>query len=238
MKLKSSLDSQIYLREVEIFQDLTAAEVDALGERMPIEVVTAGSIFYSPEEPIEVLFLLKKGRVRLYHLSTEGKAFTTAILEPGTFFGEMALLGQVLYSSYAEAITPCMLCLMNRDDAKTLLLDDVRISFRIVEMLSKRLMETEHRLVDLALKRLSARVATQLLQLAHKQVDHAQRAGLPIIEPIAISCTHEELAQMVGAHRETTTRTLNELRGQNLIELHRGRIVLLNLDGLRHIETD
>ncbi len=97
MKAKPNLESQIYLREVDLFQDLSAEEIEALGERMPIKVVDAGTIFYSSQEPTEMLFLLKKGRVRLYHLSSEGKTFTTAIIEAGTFFGEMTLLGQRLH---------------------------------------------------------------------------------------------------------------------------------------------
>ncbi len=238
MKAKPNLESQIYLREVDLFQDLSAEEIEALGERMPIKVVDAGTIFYSSQEPTEMLFLLKKGRVRLYHLSSEGKTFTTAIIEAGTFFGEMTLLGQRLHDGYAEATAPCMLCLMNRDDVKTLLLGDLRISYRIVEMLGQRLIETEHRLVDLALKRVSARLASLLLQLAQKQTDHEQRAGLTVTDAVRVTCTHEELSRMVGAQRETTTRILSELRIQGLIELHRGWIVLLNLDGLRQLSAD
>lgn len=237
-RLQPSFDDQIYLREVELFQDLSPDEIKALGERMPIQVVDTGTVFYSPQEPTEVLFLLKKGRVRLYHLSAEGKVFTTATLAAGTFFGEMTLLGQVLHGSYAEAITPCMLCLMSREDVRTLLLGDLRISYRIVAMLGRRLIETERRLVDLALKHVPARLVSLLLQLAYKQLDHERRAGLTSAGPVDVSCTHEELAQMVGSHRETATRILHELRDQGLIELHRSRIVVLDPDGLRQLSGD
>jgi len=239
MKAKLAfLEGQIYLRDVELFQDLTADEIDALAERMPIQVVDAGTVFYTPQEPTEILFLLKKGRVRLYYLSAEGKAFTTAILEAGTFFGEMTLLGQALYDSYAEAITPCMLCLMSRDDVRTLLLGDRRIAFRIVEMLGRRLVESQHRLADFVLKSVSARLASLLLQLAHKQKSRQQKVDLTSTGFVEVACTHEELAQMIGTQRETTTRTLKELRGQGLIELHRGRIMLLNMDGLQKLSAD
>lgn len=238
MRAKPVLDRQIYLRDVELFQDLTPDEIEALSERMPMKDVAAGTVFYSPHKPTEVLFLVKRGRVRLYHLSAEGKTFTTAIFEAGTFFGEMVLLGQALYGSYAEAITPCTLCLMSRDDVKTLLLGDVRISYRIVEMLGHRLLETEQRLADLALKRVPARLAALLLELAHKHANYEQRAGIPHTEPVEVSCTHEELAHLVGAHRETTTRILNELRSRGLVELRRGRVVLLNPEGLRELSAD
>ncbi len=236
MKTKFAFEQQIYLRDVDLFQDLTDEEIKALGERMPMREVAAGTIFYRPDEPTEVLFLIRSGRVRLYHLSAEGKDFTTAVLEPGTFFGEMTLLGQRLYGSYAEAVTPCVLCLMSRDDVRTLLLSDRRIAYRAVEMLGQRLIESERRLADLALKRVPARLAAALLLLAHNELEHKQDA--PLVEPIEVVCTHEELSHMVGTHRETITRVLNELQGQGLIELHRGRIVLLDPEGLRQLRDD
>ncbi len=120
-RLEQRLDKQGYLTEVDIFRDLSPEEIDALGKHAPMRDVGAGTLFYSPLDPTEVLFILKAGRVRLYHLSPDGKALTTAILESGTIFGEMALLGQGLSGSYAEALTPCVLCLMSREDVVTLL---------------------------------------------------------------------------------------------------------------------
>ncbi len=97
--MKHTLNKQIYLREVDLFQDLTSEEIDALSERVPLKVVPAKTIFYSPQDSTETLFVIKKGRVRLYQLSATGKTFTTATLESGTFFGEMSLLGQTVYGS-------------------------------------------------------------------------------------------------------------------------------------------
>lgn len=227
-----ALDKYNYLREVEIFRDLTGEELKALGQRAPMSHVEAGTIFYSPEEPTEVLFILKQGRVRLYHLSPEGKALTTAILEAGTIFGEMALLGQGLHGSYAEALTPCVLCLMSREDVKTLLLGDPRIAYRIAETLGRRLVEVERRLSDFAFKRVPERLAALLLQLARER-----RSWLGIPGPSEVMCTHEELADMAGAYRETVTKILNEFRSQGLIELHRGKIIILDPTGLQKLSA-
>lgn len=231
-KPQATFEGQIYLREVELFQDLSPEELKMMEKMMPIKKVEAGNVFYCPTQPAEVLFLVKKGRVNLYHLSAEGTAFTTATVEAGTFFGEMTLVGQSLYGSYAEAVTPCLLCIMSREDVKMGLLGDLRISSRLVETLGRRLIETEQRLADFALKSVAARVATLLLQMARSPQAREQRKALFATKTIEISCTHEELAQGVGAYRETVTKILNEWRGQKLVDLHRGRILLLNLDGL------
>ncbi len=228
----TAFDKHGSLREVDIFRDLTPAEIEALGQRAPMREIGAGTQIYAPDQPTEVLFILKSGRVRLYHLSVDGKALTTAILEAGTIFGEMALLGQELYGSYAEALTPCVLCLMSREDVQTLLLSDPRIAARIAEFLGRRLIDAERRLSDFAFKRLPERLAALLLEHASDR-----RAWLGRSPHLEVRYTHSELAEMTGTYRETVTKILNEFQQSQLIRLHRGRIVVLDPAGLQQISA-
>ncbi len=227
-------DKSSYLRDVDIFRDLEQEEIDRLGKHAPMQRVVTGTVFYSPEQAAEVLFILKEGRVRLYHLSVDGKALTTAIFEAGTIFGEMALLGQQLHASYAEALTPCLLCLMSREDVKALLLSDPRIAARIAEILGQRLINAERRLSDFAFKSIPQRVASLLLQLARPARTRFFRTSNTLEVPF----THEALADMAGTYRETVTRILNEFRVQDLIELRRGRVILLDPAGLYALNRD
>jgi len=200
-----------------------------MGKRAPMQRVPAGTVFYSPEQAAEVLFMLKEGQVRLYQLSADGKALTTAVLEAGTIFGEMALLGQQLHQSYAEALSPCLICLMSREDVKNMLLGDPRIAARIAETLGQRLISAERRLSDFAFKNLPQRLAGLLLQLARPPKGRLFRPG----GPPEVRFTHEALAEMAGTYRETATKILNEFRIQGLIDLKRGRVVILDAAGLR-----
>lgn len=217
-----------YLHSVDIFQDLSPAEIEKLGKQAPMKRVPAGTLFYTSEQATEVLFILKEGRVRLYHLEPDGRMLTLAILEEGTIFGEMTMLGQKLQSNFAEALTPCLLCLMSREDVKSALLSDPRIAFRLMETIGQRLVFTEQRLSDMAFKHAPERIATQLIQLAQQRRGWLGRKPHP-----EVRCTHEELAHLVGVHRETVTKVLNEFRQKELIELGRGRVVLLDLPGLQ-----
>ncbi len=85
---------QGYLSEVDIFRDRAPEEVEALGRRAPMRSVPAGTLIYTPHDAGEILFILKVGRVRLYRLSPDGKAFTTAIIEAGTIFGRWRSSGR------------------------------------------------------------------------------------------------------------------------------------------------
>ncbi|MGH2537077.1 MAG: Crp/Fnr family transcriptional regulator [Candidatus Promineifilaceae bacterium] len=226
-------DKQAYLRAINIFRDLSHAEVEELGRRAPMRRVPAGTIFYSPDQPTEVLFILKEGRVRLYHLSPGGRELTLALLDEGTIFGEMALLGQRLHSNFAQAATACLLCLMSREDVKALLLDDPRIAYRLLETVGQRLQVAERRLADLAFRHAPERVAAELLALPRQAGRWPGRKGAP-----EIACTHEELAGLVGVYRETVTKVLNDFRQRRLIELKRGRVVLRDLEGLRALAEE
>ncbi len=225
----STFDKSAYLSAVDILRDLESTEIEQLGKRAPMQRVATGTIFYSPEQAAEVLFILKEGRVRLYHLSEDGKALTTAILDAGTIFGEMALLGQRLHQSYAEADTPCLLCLMSKDDVKSMLLSDPRIAARIAETLGQRLISAELRLSDFVFKSIPQRLASLLIQLARPPSGRLFRSD-PAPE---VAYTHEALAEMVGTYRETITKTLNEFRAAGLIELKRSRVIIRDAAGLR-----
>lgn len=213
-----------HLCEVGIFQDLTQDEIKELENKCQYKKIAAGTVFYESQQSAKTMFLIRRGRVRLYHLSPEGKTFTTAILETGDFFGDM-LLEQGCYGCYAEAATDCTICLMSRQDVETFLLGDRRIAVRIVENLGRRLHVTEQRLADLVLKNIPARVSALLLRVARRN------------NSSNIFLTHEELSQLLGTRRETITRVLNDLQNQNLIDLHRGRITLLDVEILSQIST-
>ncbi len=211
-----------YLAETEVFHDLTPTEMTELDRMTSMTTCRRGRVFYTPGETGEVLFVLKQGRVNIYRVTADGRKLVTATLGPGTIFGEMSLIGQGMRGSHAEAASECTLCVMSRADLEHLLTTYPRVALRLVETLAARLESAEARLETLAFKSVPARLAETLLRLADAD---GEIAGV----------THQDLAELVGAYRETTTKTLNEFRMRGLIDLHRMRIHILDLDGLRTV---
>ncbi|MEM8530542.1 MAG: Crp/Fnr family transcriptional regulator [Chloroflexota bacterium] len=222
------------ISEVEIFQDLSDAEMTSIAERAPMKTVDSGTVFYSPEQPTEVLFILKQGRVRLFRLSPQGKALTTEVLIPGNIFGEMAILGQRMQDHFAEALDDCVICLMSKEDVRQLLMSDPRIAARLAETLSNRLFDMEQRLSDFAFKNVPQRIASTLLTF--NKTDHA-RSNWLFGKPV-IRLTHEQLAEFAGTYRETVTKVLNELRDQGVINLRRGKIELIDIPALEKLSEE
>lgn len=210
-----------YLSELTVFQDLSPREMEELNRVTTMSTVPRGRVFYRPEEPGEVLFILKEGRVQLYRISPEGKKLVITTLGPHTLFGEMALLGTKMHNTFAEAIEDCLICIMSRTDLERLILNKPQVAVRILEVTGPRLREAEERLENMAFKGIPARLASLLLRLAEEQASEE-----------IVGLTHQDLAESVGTYRETATQVLNDLKADGLIEIGRKRITILNRDRL------
>lgn len=215
-----------YLRMIDVFQGLSEAEMQEMEHTTTMSTCRRGKIFYQPYDASEVLFILKKGRVQLYRLSPEGKKLIVSSIGPGTIFGEMAIIGQGMLNTFAEAVEDCLLCVMSRHDVERLILNKPAVALHFMQVMANRLSKAEARLEDLAFKSISARLAALLLRLREEQGDSI------------CGYTHQDLAEAVGTYRETTTQTLNEFKAGHLIEISRKRIDILDPAGLEKVAAE
>jgi CRP/FNR family transcriptional regulator, cyclic AMP receptor protein len=214
-----------YLSAQEIFRDLSPTEMDEIDRATAMRSVRPGQVFYEPGQTGEALFLLKKGKVALYRLSPEGRKLVTETLGPGAFFGQMAVIGQGMYDSFAEATEASTLCVMSRSDVERLLLMRPSVALRLIEVVGRRLVEAEERLEESAFKDVSARLAALLVRLSRDQGTPGQVNGL----------SHQDLADSLGVYRETVTSALDRLKEAGLVEVGRKRITILRPEGLEEL---
>jgi CRP/FNR family transcriptional regulator len=227
-RLAAPLEAQLpykvdFLREIEIFRDLSNDDLTSLERSTKMTTVRKGRVIYRQGDTAEGLFLLKQGRVRLSWYGHYGKKLELAVLEPGTFFGDMPLLGERMRLADAEAIEDSTLCVMSQLDIERLVLAKPYVALRMLEVLGRRLAATEQRLEDMTYRGVPERLASVLLRLA------SDRGG--VIEGV----THQDLGDMVGAYRETVTAVLDKLQAAGYIELGRRRIQIVNEPGLRSL---
>lgn len=211
----SALRAKIgYLSAMDLFRDLTPAEMEEIDRATVMQTCRAGRVFYTPGETGEVLFILKKGRVQLYRMSPEGRKLVITRLEPVCFFGEMSCIGQGMYNTFAEATEDSLICTMSRHDVERLLLAKPKVAVRILEAIGQRLVSAEQQLEEMAFKGLIPRIATLLLRAA--EGDDVK--GL----------SHQDLADQLGVYRETVTNALNELKTAGIIDIGRKRISIVD----------
>jgi CRP/FNR family transcriptional regulator len=222
------LEEEVHvLSRAETLDPLSEEDLRGLLERKRDINLDSGETFFSPEDTTEKLFILKKGRVRIFRQS-EGRELTLAEIEPGMMFGEMALTAQRIRGSYAQAIEPSVLISMSRTDLEHIIEENPQVGTRLVHLLSERLAAYESRMEDLTLKEVPARLANLILLLSEGE-------GVMTRQDIKIPhhYTHERLGTMIGANREAVTRAFGLLQDQGAVELRRRLIHIKDMEALR-----
>jgi CRP/FNR family transcriptional regulator, cyclic AMP receptor protein len=215
-----------YLSSIDVFRDLPRSEVERLAETTRMITCQRGKRVYRAGESNEALFLLKTGRVQIVRESADGKRLITAVLGPHTFFGEMALVGQRFpQDSTAEAVEDALICVLSRKDLERLLLQHPRVGIRFLEQLSARLLETEAIVEDFAFKSVPARLAGALLRTVETTSD------------ATIHASHQELADMIAAYRETVTLALDDFQTHGVVRLGRRSIEIVDQRALEKLAS-
>lgn len=224
------LEEEVHLlSRVEILEPLSEEDLRGLLRQSADTHLQAGETFFTPEDTSERLFILKKGRVRIFRQSG-ARELTLAEIEPGTIFGEMALTAQRLRGSYAQAMEPSILISMSRADLEHIIEENPQVGTRLVHLLSERLRSYEERMEDLTLKETPARLANLILLLCEEE-------GVVTRQDIRIPhhYTHERLGTMIGANREAVTRAFAKLQDEGAVELRQRIIYVSSTDSLRRV---
>jgi CRP/FNR family transcriptional regulator len=228
---KMSIEEEVrLLSTVDILEPLSEEELVELARRSPDTHLEKGEIFYTPSDRSERLFILKKGKVRIFRMAPDGREFTLSVVDAGTVFGEMALTAQRLEGAYAQAMEPSVLIIMSREDLEQLILQKPEVGLQITQLLSERLRHYETRLEDITLKDVHSRLASIILLLIESE---GTRTGTGYRIPAHY--THERLGTMIGANREAVTRAFGVLQDEGVVELRRRLIYVKNIEELRRV---
>ena len=139
------------LSEVALFAGLSEADMQAIGHATTMTHCVRGQQILSPDDPPDRIHIVKKGRVRVYRISPDGKQLTLDIFEKGTILGDMELLGQDrLPEAYAEAIDEGVICTITPDELRKLIERYPVIGVNIIRHLSRRLQAAERELEAMA----------------------------------------------------------------------------------------
>ena len=217
------------LSTVDILEPLSEEELAELARQSPDTHLEKGEIFYTPHDRSERLFILKRGKVRIFRMAPDGREFTLAVVDAGTIFGEMALTAQRLEGAYAQAMEPSVLLNMSREDLEHLIMQKPEVGLQITHLLSERLRHYETRLEDITLKDIYSRLASIIMLLIESE---GVKTGTGYRIPAHY--THERLGTMIGANREAVTRAFGILQDEGVVELRRRLIYVKNIEALRH----
>lgn len=212
-----------YLKNCGLFERLSAEELGRLESRSRARTFPRKSLVYLPHDEADSIGLLTSGRVKITHVTGEGKQAILTFIEPGEIFGELAVFeesGQ--RDDYAEAMEKSTVVLIPADEIRSLMETHAQLSLGVTKLIGLRRKRIERRLKHLLFRSNRERLVHLLLELAEQ---YGKASGDEI--HLGIKLSHQDLASVIGSTRESVTVVLGELQYEQLIKVHRRRIILL-----------
>lgn len=186
------------------------------------------SLIYAPDEPAQSLYVLYSGQVNLYMISPGGRILTLQLIEPLEPFGQSMLTGNQTYDTFAEATTVVQTLELSQDDLHKAMEHQPALTLKLIAILEQYMAIVSRRLDELAFKSVPARLASVLLDMADTAASHGLQPRIP-------RRTHQQLAEMTNAYRETVTKVIKQFRTDRLLDVDRTGITLLNTTRLREL---
>jgi CRP/FNR family transcriptional regulator, cyclic AMP receptor protein len=181
-------------------------------------------------DPGDTLHLIVKGRVAVLVGGAEGNPFTTALMGPGDFFGEQALLRtQAVRGATIQAVEPTETLVVSRGDFEDLRRLHPAVDRLLVGVLTAMVERLTRQVAELTDVPGTVRIYRRIVALAELYGGDGlgrQDAEIPL--------TQDQLAGLAGVHLRLTSRVLGEARRAGLLETNKGRLVVRDLEGLRH----
>lgn len=221
-----SLDDQL-LSRVPLFQGLNEQQFALLSSRIQKISLRRGEVLFVEGDEGDRLYIITEGKIKLGHSSEDGRESLLAILGPGEMIGELTLFDPGKRSTTATAVSPASMLCLDHSDLVQILDTNPEVAKHLLRALAQRLRRTNESLSDLVFSDVPGRVAKALLDLA-------ERFGAPADDGTHVphDLTQEELAQLVGASRETVNKSLADFVSRGWIRLEGRAVTLLDVDRL------
>ena len=223
----SAVDIDV-VRKAPLFAALNDEAARALMESMTSSHLERSDILFREGEQGDRIYVIGEGKIKLGRSSVDGRENLLAILGPGEMFGELSLFDPGPRTATATAIAETQLIALGHEDLDSFLLGRPAVAANLLAALARRLRRTNEALADLVFTDVPGRVAKALLDLS-------TRFGRPADEGILVAheLTQEELAQLVGASRETVNKALADFASRGWIKLEARAVVLTDVERLK-----
>ncbi len=216
------------LAKASLFSALDEEAAAALRATMLDVYLPRGESLFAEGDPGDRLYLILDGKIKLGATSGDGRETLLAILGPGEMFGELSLFDPGPRTATASALTDAHLAGLGHEDLQPWLTGRPEVAGALLRALARRLRRTNEAMADLVFSDVPGRVAKALLELAGKFGEEQPDGTVHVVHDL----TQEELAQLVGASRETVNKALADFQNRGWLRLEQRGVDLVDLDRL------
>jgi CRP-like cAMP-binding protein len=217
--MNKAAEFAVILKMNPMFAELGTDELSRISGLCHTQHLAVGERLFQKADPGDALFAVRRGQIRIETGASDGSRLTLNLMGPGDLFGEAAALDGQSRTADATAGEPTELFVLRRDDLLAHLEREPRVAIKLIQLLSQRIRWMSERMEESVLQPLPVRLARRLCALAS---DFGAEVHI----------SQEQLGVFVGAARESVNRQLQLWRKDGILDLHRGRILLLNMGRL------
>ncbi len=210
-----------------LFSALDPEGAAALRASLVARDVVKGDVIFSEGQPGDQMYVIVEGKVKLGQTSADGRESLLGVLGPGEMFGELSLFDPGLRTSTATALTDSTVLALGNDQLRPWLSGRPEVAAALLQALARRIRRTNEAMADLVFSDVPGRVAKALMELGEK-FGEVTTEGLLVTHDM----TQEELAQLVGASRETVNKALADFAQRGWIRLESRQVLILDVERL------
>jgi CRP-like cAMP-binding protein len=210
-----------------IFQGVESDAADALAKEMDIIEIRKGEVLFNEGEPGDSLYIVLSGKIKIGRRAADGRQNLIALMAPSDMVGELALFDPGPRTATATAVIDTRLARLRKQALRPWLASRPEIAEQLLRVLARRLRRTNDNLADLIFTDVPGRVAKTLLQMAGK---FGSRDGGVL--RVTHDLTQEEMAQLVGASRETVNKALADFASRGWLRLDGKSVIILDPERL------
>ncbi len=217
------------IRRAPLFAALDDEATESLRASMQQVQLARAEVLFAEGDQGDHLYVILEGKIKLGRTKSDGRESLLAVLGPGEMFGELSLFDPGPRTATATSVGDSVLIGLGHATMQPWLMQHPEVAITLLKALARRLRRTNDSLADLVFSDVPGRVAKALLDLAN-------RFGRPTEGGVLVAheLTQEELAQLVGASRETVNKALADFAGRGWLRLEARAVVLLDSERLRH----
>jgi CRP-like cAMP-binding protein len=216
---------EVVVRKAPIFSGLDEAAATSLRASMSLVKLRKGQSLFKEGDDGDHLFIVSNGKVKLGTKSPDGRENLLMILGPGDMFGDLSLFDSGPRTATATAVTDTKLLSLGQDKVIPWIKEHPEVSLHLLARLASRLRRTNEVVGDLVFSDVPGRVAKALIDLGVK-FGEKREEGLFVNHDL----TQEELAQLVGASRETVNKALADFAQRGWLRLEARSVMILDYE--------
>lgn len=201
-----------FLKDVNIFSHLSDEKIDEIKKFFTLREYPKGSMIILEEEYGDVVFLVKKGTVKITRVNDEGKEVILSLMGENDMVGEMSVIDGESRSANVLAQENCELYAIRSEDFLSLLKENFEISFSLMGELANRIRKSDQHIEALSLSDAEHRIGVSILNLA-------EELGVIVKGKVTIDNLpfQQDIANMSGTSRETVSRILKLFEDRNML---------------------